>query len=207
MKRALWMIAVAGMLATMGCKRDRDRTDNEPITAPVAGEATDEAMNERVMLELRAEPALTAADQVTIVTSPDGVLVLRGSVPTEAERGAAERAARRAAGDKEIRNELVVVAPMGAPAAGTQPEPGAPGTPSPGTPGGTQPGTMGTPSPSGTGTPSPSGTGTPAPTPGTGDTTGTDTDRPKTPPDEPPTTPPSNPSAPNTPPTTGGGGY
>jgi hypothetical protein len=236
MKKTLWMAALATLIATAGCKRDRS---DEPITAPVAGEASDDTvMHERIRTELRSDPMFSrSADTFTFVTEDDGMIVLRGSVSSEQERLAAERAAARIAGEGKIRNELVILAaPAGTQTGtGTYQTPGtAPGTAAGNDPSGTAPpagtGTMGT--QPGTATGTGTGTGTMGTQPsGTGtmddptrsqnrsgstgaDTrrdlgtgTGTDTDQ-QVPPNEPPTNPPRNPSAPTPAPNTGGaGGY
>ncbi len=67
---------------------------------------TDAQLKTDVTTELTWEPALNAND--IKVTTKDGIVTLRGSVPHYAEKHAAERAAQRVEGVKAIADELEV---------------------------------------------------------------------------------------------------
>ena len=67
---------------------------------------TDTQLKNDVMEELRWEPSVTMSD-ISIATH-NGVVTLSGSVPTYAEKGAAERATRRVEGVKGIAEEMEV---------------------------------------------------------------------------------------------------
>ena len=67
---------------------------------------TDAQLQKDVQDELKWEPSVTASE--IGVTVSDGVVTLNGSVPTYAEKYAAERAARRVLGVKAVAEEIQV---------------------------------------------------------------------------------------------------
>jgi osmotically-inducible protein OsmY len=64
-----------------------------------------------VVAELAWDPRVS--EKEIAVAMMDGVVTLRGAVPSYAEKWAAERAAERVAGVKSVANELVVAVPSG----------------------------------------------------------------------------------------------
>jgi hypothetical protein len=72
---------------------------------------SDSDLQRDVLAELEWEPSVTAAH--IGVTAKDGVVTLRGDVPSYSERYAAERAAKRVYGVKAVVNELEVHLPGG----------------------------------------------------------------------------------------------
>ncbi len=71
---------------------------------------TDAELQKDVMDEIKWEPSVTAAE--IGVSAADGVVTLNGTVPTYAEKWAAERAAQRVQGVKAIADE-VQITPIG----------------------------------------------------------------------------------------------
>jgi len=67
---------------------------------------TDEQLQKNVVEDLRWEPSVTASEIGVSVNN--GVVTLTGTVPTYAEKYAAERAARRVAGVRAIAEEIQV---------------------------------------------------------------------------------------------------
>jgi osmotically-inducible protein OsmY len=72
---------------------------------------TDAQLQKDVMEELKWEPCITASE--IGVSAANGVVTLNGTVPTYAEKKAAERAAQRVAGVKAIAEEIQIK-PFGA---------------------------------------------------------------------------------------------
>jgi osmotically-inducible protein OsmY len=72
---------------------------------------TDSQLQNDVMEELKWEPSVTANEIGVSVTG--GVVTLSGTVPTYAEKRAAERAAQRVAGVRAVANEIQIK-PLGA---------------------------------------------------------------------------------------------
>jgi osmotically-inducible protein OsmY len=70
---------------------------------------TDSELQQEVLRELEWEPSVNAAD--VGVTSKNGVVTLRGSVPSYAEKFAAEEAAKRVYGVRAVVNDLEVRLP------------------------------------------------------------------------------------------------
>ena len=67
---------------------------------------TDAQLQKDVMEELKWEPCITASE--IGVSAANGVVTLNGTVPTYAEKWAAERAAQRVAGVKAIAEEIQI---------------------------------------------------------------------------------------------------
>jgi osmotically-inducible protein OsmY len=67
---------------------------------------TDAQLQKDVMEELKWEPSVTASE--IGVSAANGVVTLNGTVPTYAEKWAAERAAQRVAGVKAIAEEIQI---------------------------------------------------------------------------------------------------
>ena len=96
----------------------------------INGTPDDNAIVSEVQAKLYEDPVLKARD--IHVTSQKGVVVLTGSVATDLEKGAAERAANEAKGVKQLIDQLTVSAPVAqaapppAPAESATAEPAAP---------------------------------------------------------------------------------
>src|SRR5437868_10150907 len=76
----------------------------------INGTPDDNAIVSEVQAKLYEDPVLKARD--IHVTSQKGVVVLTGSVATDLEKGAAERAANEAKGVKQLIDQLTVSAPV-----------------------------------------------------------------------------------------------
>lgn len=74
------------------------------------GSASDVALRDRILQELKWEPSVNEAGIGVVVE--DGVVTLLGNVPRWPEREAAERAARRVLGVKAIANDLEIRLPF-----------------------------------------------------------------------------------------------
>ena len=70
---------------------------------------TDSELQRDVLVELKWEPSVDAANVGVLVE--DGIVTLRGRVPSYAERNMVERVAKRVYGVKAVANELDVKLP------------------------------------------------------------------------------------------------
>ena len=79
----------------------------------VGQKVDDRAIHTKLKAKLTTE---NAKNLVRVnVDVKDGVVDLKGTVPTEADKAEAERLARDTSGVKEVRNELVVSSPSASP--------------------------------------------------------------------------------------------
>lgn len=134
------MLALSGILALAGCQNRAERAENpdQPPGAPAAtetrretgeagrdaGQAVEGAVEgvaqagENAVLTAKVKNALIIARDMDTsnlnVDSQDGVVTLKGSVPTTAMKQRAERLARQVEGVQSVRNELTVAAPANA---------------------------------------------------------------------------------------------
>jgi hyperosmotically inducible protein len=128
------MLALAGMIALVGCQNRADRgpasdqPPGPPGPAARAGEAARDAGQaagnavesvgqaaENAALTARVKNALLIAkdmdtSNLNVDTTKEGVVTLKGTVPTAAMKERAAKLAKQVAGVNRLRNELAVAA-------------------------------------------------------------------------------------------------
>ncbi len=84
-------------------------TPRDPAgTAPAPGARTDQALTEQIRTTLRDDTALAALAQRVNVSVSSGVVLLEGSVPTQADRELIERRITDIPGVNRVDNQLTV---------------------------------------------------------------------------------------------------
>jgi hyperosmotically inducible protein len=106
MKRLLSAIVVVTMIT--GSAMVAGAADTK-----IGQKVDDAAIHTKVKAKLGTEHAKNLVR--VNVDVKDGVVELKGSVPSEADKAEAERLARATDGVKEVRNELVVASPSASP--------------------------------------------------------------------------------------------